>query len=128
MRKYVIEQMNKGVSLEDIHIAVEKLFNEEYNKREQEQKEKKIAAVRERAVHAVMDYINAVWEDLLDCEVTFTDVSIMVDDIAAEYAPIEEEDEEEDVIIRAYRNGKEDPDAENALREFLCNMGLLSHK
>ena len=121
MRKYIVEQMNKGVSLEDLHIAVEKMFNEEYNKREQEQRQKRIAAVRERAVCAVMDYINAVFEDNLDCEVTFTDVSIMVDEIAAEYAP--EEENEEDVVVKAFRNGKE-TDVDEALMNFLVDMGL----
>ena len=119
MREYIVEQMNKGMSLEDLHIAVEKMFNEEYNKREQEQKERKVAAVRKRAVYAVMDYIKAVFEGKLDCEVTFTDVSIMVDNLAAEYAP----EEEPEVMVKAYKNGKE-TEVDEALMNFLVDMGL----
>ena len=119
MRKYIVEQMKQGKSLEDLHIEVEKMFNEEYNKREQEQKVREIAAVRERAVHAVMDYITAVGG-----EANHVDVTIALDELAAGFVDDEEEDE---VMVKAYRNGKE-TDVDEALMNFLVDMGLVKVK
>ena len=115
MREYIVEQMKQGRTLEDIHIAVERMFNEEYNKREREQKLKETVAVRERAVHAVMDYITA-----LGGKADHIGVTIALDELAAGF--VDEEDDDE-VVVKAYKNGKE-TDVDEALMNFLVDMGL----
>ena len=119
MREYIVEQMKQGRTLEDIHIAVERMFNEEYNKREREQKVKEVVAVRDRAVHAVMDYITAIGG-----KSNHVDVTIALDDLATEFVDEEEEDE---VVVKAYRNGKE-TEVDEALMNFLVDMGLVKVK
>ena len=57
MRDYIVDQMNKGVSLEDIYIAVEQMFNEEYNKRE---RESVVNVALDRAAAATAEYFNTV--------------------------------------------------------------------
>lgn len=66
MRKTIAGLMAQGMSLEDIHMQMEEIFNEEYKKREQEQKALEIAAMRDRAACALVDYMNAVLGDILD--------------------------------------------------------------
>ena len=83
MRKYIVDQMNKGVSLEDLHIAVEKMFNEEYNKREAEkletQKRAAQGAALKRAAQATADYFNL----MLDREeYTAREFEFMLHDLA----------------------------------------------
>ena len=117
MREYIVEQMKQGRTLEDIHIAVERMFNEEYNKREREQKLKETVAVRERAVHAVMDYITA-----LGGKADHIGVTIALDELAAGFV-----DEEDEVVVKAYKNGKE-TDVDEALMNFLVDMGLVKVK
>ena len=69
MRKYIAEQMNKGTSLEDIHIQVEKMFNEEYKSREEKQLRLQQAAKLDRATLAVVDYLNSyIGEEVLTVE------------------------------------------------------------
>ena len=118
MREYIVEQMNKGVSLEDLHIAVERMFNEEYKKREQEQKERQAAAACDRAVHAVMDYITAVGG-----AANLIDVTVALDNLVADFV----NEEEPEVMIKAYKNGKE-TDVDEALMNFLVDMGLVKVK
>jgi hypothetical protein len=83
MRKFIVEQMNKGVSLEDLHIAVEKMFNEEYNKREAEkletQKRAAQGAALKRAARATADYFNSMLERE---EYTAEEFEFMLHDLA----------------------------------------------
>ena len=66
MKKTIAELMRQGMPLEDIHMMMEEAFNEAYKEREQEQKELEIAAMRDRAATALVDYMNAVLGDVLD--------------------------------------------------------------
>jgi hypothetical protein len=83
MRKFIVEQMNKGVSLEDLHNAVEKMFNEEYNKREAEkletQKRAAQGAALKRAARATADYFNSMLERE---EYTAEEFEFMLHDLA----------------------------------------------
>lgn len=66
MKKTIAELMRQGMPLEDIHLMMEEAFNEAYKEREQEQKALEIAAMRDRAARALVDYMNAVLGDILD--------------------------------------------------------------
>lgn len=66
MKKTIAELMRQGMPLEDIHMMMEEAFNEAYKEREQEQKALEIAAMRDRAATALVDYMNAVLGDILD--------------------------------------------------------------
>lgn len=122
MKKYIAEQMNKGVSLEDIHIQVEKMFNEEYKKREAEQeKAKRFAAVNaalDRASIAVVDFINCyVGKEMMtveDCKDTLKDTAVkikMMADCAEEITVKVDNDEDEQKLV-----------------DFLVSMGLIQPK
>ena len=83
MRDFIVEQMNKGVSLEDLHIEVERMFNEEYKKREAEKlelKKREAAGVAlKRAAQATADYFNL----MLDREeYTAREFEFMLHDLA----------------------------------------------
>jgi uncharacterized protein YutE (UPF0331/DUF86 family) len=64
MKKFIVEQMNKGMSLEEIHAAVEQMFNEEREKKEEEKRQKMQAEARrvalETAAQATTDYFNLI--------------------------------------------------------------------
>lgn len=114
MRKTIAAMMAQGMSLEDIHNQMEEIFNEEYKKREQEQKEKEIAAARERAIAAMTDYIIAVWDGEPAYPVIYADVAIELDNFAAKFG--------KDNFTIA--NSEE---ADRALMQFLFDMGLIQH-
>lgn len=105
MQKTIAEMMKQGKTLEDIHNEVEKIFK-------QEQKEKEIAAARERAIAAMTDYIIAVWDGEPGIPVIYADVAIELDNFAAKFG--EDNDEEIDK-------------ADRALMDFLFDMGLIKH-
>lgn len=62
MRNHIIELMDKGMTLEQVHIEVEKMFNEEYKKREIDQERARrraeMLAALDRASVAVVDFMN----------------------------------------------------------------------
>lgn len=120
MKKYIAEQMSKGVSLEDIHIQVEQMFNEEYKKREEEQERAKrfaeVNAALDRASAAVVDFMNSyVGEEVItveECRSALRDtamkVKFMVDMENAVIQPADEDEEK--------------------LKEFLVSLGLIKLK
>lgn len=122
MKKYITEQMNKGVSLEDIHIQVEKMFNEEYKKREAEQavaKAKRHAemnAVLDRASSAVVDFMNSyVGEEVItvkECRSALKETAIKVKmAVDMENAVTQPADKDEEKLM-----------------DFLVSMGLIQPK
>ena len=122
MKKYIAEQMNKGVSLEDIHIQVEKMFNEEYKKREAEQERAKryaaMNAALDRASAAVVDFMNSyVGEEVItqaECKSALKETAIKVKmAMDMEKAVTQPADEDED---------------EQRLVDFLANLGLIQLK
>ena len=62
MRKHIIALMNEGISLDQIQSEVEKMFNEEYKKREAEQEKAKrdaaLDAALDRMSQGAADYFN----------------------------------------------------------------------
>ena len=146
MRDYIVEQMNKGVSLEDIHIAVEQMFNDECNKRE-EQKRKEMEAhlvsvALDRAAEATAEYFNAVTGstefDAEEFKVMLQDLETTVQTVAKARAKMDESTKVErtaDALaaargvmnprVEVIHNGVEDKEAEEKLVKFLANMGLI---
>lgn len=122
MKKYIAEQMNKGVSLEEIHIEVEKMFNEEYKKREAEQEKTKrfaeVNAALDRASVAVVDFINGyVGEEVMtveECKDTLKDTAVKIKMMnkCAEKITIKVDNDED----------------EQKLVDFLASMGLIQLK
>lgn len=124
MKKYIVEQMDKGVSIEDIHIQVEKIFNEEYKKREVEQERAKrqaaMNAALDRASAAVVDFMNSyVGEEVItvdECRDALKETAIRVKmAVDMENAVTQPADEDVDV------------DKEK-LMDFLVSMGLIQPK
>lgn len=120
MKKYIVEQMNKGVSIEDIHIQVEKIFNEEYKKREVEQERAKrqaaMNAALDRASAAVVDFMNSyVGEEVItvkECRSALRDTAVKVKmAVNMENAVAQSADEDEEKLM-----------------DFLVNMGLIQPK
>lgn len=125
MKKYIAEQMNKGVSLEDIHIQVEEMFNEEYKKREAEQAAKaqvkrlaEVTAALDRASVAVVDFINGyVGEEVMtveECKDTLKDTAVkikMMNKCAEKIAVKVDNDEDEQKLV-----------------DFLASLGLIQMK
>lgn len=120
MKKYIVEQMDKGVSIEDIHIQVEKIFNEEYKKREVEQERAKryaaMNAALDRASIAVVDFMNSyVGEEVItqsECKSALKETAIKVKmAIDMENAVTQPADEDEEKLM-----------------DFLVNMGLIQPK
>lgn len=66
MKKTIAELMRQGMPLDEIHAMMEEAFNEAYKEREQEKKAMKIAAMRDRAAMALVDYMNEVLGDVLN--------------------------------------------------------------
>lgn len=134
MREYIIEQMNKGVSLEDIHIAVEQMFNEEYNKREEiKQKVAQIEAAFDRAAQAMVDYLTLMSGQPVDVDevkqaMAFAEVKCFhlpaqvtkakKDAAVAPKEPVVE-------VIKA--ETKDEEEADRALMQFLFDLGLIKH-
>ena len=84
MRKTIAAMMAHGMSLEDIHKQIEEVLNEEYKKHEQEQKEMEIAAARDRAAHALVDYLSLTMGDYLENKIDIEEASDMLEEIVAE--------------------------------------------
>lgn len=124
MRKHIIALMNEGIPLEEIHIEVEKIFNEEYKKREAEQERAKrqaaMNAALDRASAAVVDFMNSyVGEEVLtvkECRSALRDTAVKVKmAMDMENAVTQPADENIDVD-------------EEKLVDFLVNMGLIQPK
>lgn len=124
MKKYIAEQMNKGVSLEDIHIQVEKMFNEEYKKREAEQERAKrhaaMNAALDRASSAVVDFMNSyVGEEVItpgECKSALKETAIKVK-MAMDMEKAVTQPADEDIDVD-----------EQKLMDFLVSMGLIQPK
>lgn len=115
MKKYIAEQMNKGVSLEDIHIQVEKMFNEEYKAREEKQLKLQQTAKLDRATLAVADYINScIGEEVI----TISDCKDALRSTVEKIGYIKH------VADNFIIESDEDEDAER-LANFLVNLGLI---
>ena len=127
MRKAIAEMMKQGMTLEDIHMQMEEIFNEEYNKREAQ-----IEAAFDRAAHAFTDYLNLVSDE----EVSIEEVKVAM--AAAQMAtatPAPRAKERECAAgltrgvvkprVEVFCNGVKDEEAEEALQKFLLDMGLI---
>lgn len=148
MREYIVEQMNKGISLEDIHIAVEQMFNDEYNKRE-EQKRKEMEAhltnvALDRAAEATAEYFNTVTGstefDAEEFKVMLQDLAPKSQTIAKARAKMDESTKAERVAdalaaargvmnprVEVIHSKVKDEEADRALMQFLFDMGLIKH-
>ena len=146
MREYIVEQMNKGVSLEDIHIAVEQMFNDEYNKRE-EQKRKEmethlVNVALDRAAAATAEYFNTVTGstefDAEEFKVMLQDLAPKSHMVAKARARMDEPTKAERTAealgaargvmnprVEVIHNGVKDKEAEEKLMQFLMDMGLV---
>ena len=146
MRDYIVEQMNKGVSLEDIHIAVEQMFNDEYNKRE-EQKRKEmeiylVGVALDRAAEATAEYFNAVTgstefhaEEFKEMLQDLAPKSHMVAKARARMNEPTKAARTADALaaargvmnprVEVIHNGVEDKEAEEKLIKFLTDAGLI---
>lgn len=120
MRKHIIALMNEGIPLEEIHIEVEKIFNEEYKKREAEQERAKrqseMNAALDRASAAVVDFINGyVGEEVLtvkECRSALRDTAVKVKmAMNIENAVTQPADEDEEKLV-----------------DFLTSLGLIQLK
>lgn len=105
MKKTIAELINQGVSAEDIHKEVDRVFK-------QEQKEKEIAAAREKAITAITDYIIAVWDERPTYPILYEDIGIVLDNFAAKFG-VNEEEEVETLM-----------DSDKAIRKFLKDIGF----
>ena len=124
MKEHIIALMNEGITLDQIQSEVEKMFNEEYKKREAEQERAKrhaaMNAALDRASTAVVDFMNGyVGEEVItvdECRDALKETAIrvkfMVDMENAVTQPVDE-DEDED---------------EEKLKEFLVSLGLARFK
>lgn len=120
MKEHIVALMNEGISLAQIQSEVEKMFNEEYKKREEEQeKAKRFAAVNaalDRASAAVVDFMNSyVGEEVItqsECKSALKETAIKVKmAIDMENAVTQPADEDEEKLM-----------------DFLVNMGLIQPK
>lgn len=126
MKKHIIALMNEGITLDQIQSEVEKIFNEEYKKREAEQERAKryaaMNAALNRASAAVVDFINGyVGEEVLtvkECRSALRDTAVKV---KMENTVTQPADEDEDIDIDV------DVD-EQKLVDFLISMGLIQPK
>ena len=124
MKKYIAEQMNKGVSLEDIHIQVEKMFNEEYKKRETEQEKAKrhaaMNAALDRASTAIVDFMNSyIGEEVITvegCRDALKETAVKVK-MAMDMEKAVTQPADEDIDID-----------EQKLVDFLASLGLIQLK
>lgn len=131
MREYIIEQMNKGVSLEDIHIAVEQMFNEEYNKRK-EMKAHLTNVALDRAAEATAEYFNTVTGLT---EFGAEEFKVMLQDLATQAQIITKARVKMDESTKAARGVAnprvevtyDEEEADRALMQFLFDLGLIKH-
>ena len=122
MRKHIIALMNEGIPLEEIHVEVEKIFNEEYKKREAEQERiKRFAAVNaalDRASTAIVDFMNNyVGEEVItveECREALKETAIRVK-MAVD-------------MEKAVTQPADDDVDEQKLMDFLTSMGLIKLK
>ncbi len=137
MKKTIAELMRQGMPLEDIHLMMEEAFNEAYKEREQEQKELEIAATRDRAAHALVDYMNMTMADVLDEPIDVEGAADLLDE-AVEATRMKLD------IMRAFgaeikkmpapmRDGRSgqmkiSTDEDEALFNFLYDLGLVQPK
>lgn len=139
MREYIIEQMNKGVSLEDIHIAVEQMFNEEYNKRK-EMKAHLTNVALDRAAEATAEYFNTVTGltefGAEEFKVMLQDLATQAQIITKAKVKMDESTKAERVAARGvanprvevtYNGVKDEEEADRALMQFLFDLGLIKH-
>lgn len=120
MRKTIAGLMAQGMSLEDIHKQMEEILNEEYKKREQEQKALEIAAARDRAAHALVDYLSLTMGDYLD-EIDIEDAAHLLEEIVAGTRMKLDIMEAFCAPIKEFSAGAEDED--EVLRKFLQSLG-----
>ena len=135
MKKTIAELMRQGMPLEDIHLMMEEAFNEAYKEREQEQKALEIAATRDRAAHALVDYMNMAMADVLDEPIDVEGAADLLDE-AIEAARMKLD------IMKAFgaavkktmpaplrdsRSGQIKTDEDDAIMRFLYDLGLVSH-
>lgn len=104
MKRTIAELINQGMSAEDIHKEVDRVF-------QQEQKEKEIAAAREKAITAITDYIIAVWDERPTYPILYEDIGIELDNFAAKFGVSEEKQ-------------SVDMDSDEAIRKFLMDIGF----
>ena len=122
MKKHIVALMNEGITLDQIQSEVEKMFNEEYKKREAEQEKAKrfaeVNAALDRASAAVVDFINGyVGEEVLtveECKDTLKDTAVKIKMMTkcAEKITVEVENDED----------------EQKLVDFLVSLGLIQMK
>lgn len=146
MREYIVGQMKQGKSLEEIHMEVEQMFNEEYNKRE-EQKRKEMEAhltgvALDRAAEATAEYFNTVTGstefDAEEFKVILQNLVPKSQMVAKARAKMNESTKAErtaDALaaargvmnprVEVIHNGIEDKEAEEKLVKFLADMGLI---
>lgn len=130
MKKTIAELMRQGMPLEDIHMMMEEAFNEAYKEREQEQKELERAALRDRAAHALTDYMNVVMADVLDEEIDAEVAADLLDEA------IEQVRMKLDIMQAFGAEIKKMPapmravhkDDDEALYDFLYDLGLVQPK
>jgi hypothetical protein len=130
MKKTIAELMRQGMPLDEIHAMMEEAFNEAYKEREQEQKDMEIAAMRDRAARALVDYMNAVLGDILDEPIETEGAAELLDEaIEATRMKLD--------IMRAFgAEIKKMPapmravhkDDDEALNDFLYDLGLIQPK
>ena len=119
MKKHIVTLMNEGISLDQIQSEVEKIFNEEYKKREEEQEKAKrfaeVNAALDRASAAVVDFINSyVGEEVMtveECKDTLKDTAVkikMINKCAEKITVKVDNDEDEQKLV-----------------DFLTSLGLI---
>jgi hypothetical protein len=122
MKKHIVTLMNEGISLDQIQSEVEKIFNEEYKKREEEQEKAKrfaeVNAALDRASAAVVDFINGyVGEEVMtveECKDTLKDTAVkikMMNKCAEKITVKVDNDEDEQKLV-----------------DFLASLGLIQLK
>ena len=133
MKKTIAELMRQGMPLEEIHMMMEEAFNEAYKEREQEQKALEIAAMRDRAARALVDYMNAVLGDVLDEPIETEGAAELLDealeatrmrlDIARAFGAVP------GATVHSARTGRVlNSDDDEALYSFLYDLGLVQPK
>ena len=136
MKKTIAELMKQGIDLETIHLMAEDAYNELHKEREQEKKEKEVAAMRERAAVALVDYMNAVLGDILDEPIETEGAAELLDEaIEATRMKLDIMKAFDAAVkrtmpapLRDVRNGQITASDDEALHDFLYNLGLVQPK
>ena len=121
MRKTIATMMAQGMSLEDIHKQIEEIFNEEYKKREQEQKEMEIAAARDRAAHALVDYLSLAMDEYLENKLDVEEASAILEEVVAGSRMELDIMKTFGTLTKKSNAGKKNED--EVLRKFLQSLG-----